>query len=137
MSALSFLGLARRAGKVEYGEESSAMAARAGKARLILVASDAGHTSRVRAENAASTGKCPAAVLPCTREELGAAIGRETVGVAAVTDISFAAAFMEKLSAEAPGYEDITSQLSARREKARQRDAEARRHQKNIKRGKK
>ncbi len=137
MSALTFLGLARRAGKVEYGEEASAMAARAGKAKLILAASDAGRTAKTRAENAANTGKCPLAVLPCTREELGAAIGRETVGVAAVTDISFAAAFMEKLSAESPGYEETASQLSRLREKAQERAAEARRHLKNIKRGKK
>lgn len=137
MSALTFLGLARRAGKVEYGEESSVMAARAGKAKLILAASDAGRSAKGRAETAANTGKCPLAELPYTREELGAAIGRETVGVAAVTDISFAAAFLQKLSAEAPGFEDMAAELSARREKALQREAEARRHRENVRRGRK
>ncbi len=137
MSALTFLGLARRAGRVEYGEETAGMAARAGKAKVILVASDAGHTARVRAENAGEAGKCPVAVLPYTRGELGAALGRDTVSAAAVTDISFAAAFMEKLSAESPGYENTAAELSARLQKSRQRDAEAQRHQKNKKRGKK
>ena len=137
MSVLTFLGLARRAGRVEYGEESVGMAARAGKAKVILVASDAGHTARVRAENAGEAAKCPVAVLPCTKAELGAALGRDNVGVAAVTDISFAGAFLEKLSAESPGYDQIAAELSARLDRARQRQSEAKRHQTNKKHGKK
>ena len=43
---LSLLGLAKKAGRVEVGEEPVGAAARAKKARVILVAQDAGRTAR-------------------------------------------------------------------------------------------
>lgn len=42
---LSLLGLAKKAGRVEVGEEPVGAAARAKKARVILVAQDAGPSS--------------------------------------------------------------------------------------------
>ncbi len=137
MSALSFLGLAMKAGKVELGEEYIAMAARAGKARVILTASDAGRSALVRAENASAAGHCPSAALPYTRAELGAALGKSEVSVAAITDISFASAFIDKLSDEREGYGDLKADLDEKDRKARERQKEARRHLQNIKRGKK
>ncbi len=45
--ALNYLALARKAGLIELGEEPAGAAARAQKARLIVVAQDAGdHTWR-------------------------------------------------------------------------------------------
>ena len=136
MSALSFLGLAMKAGKVELGEEYIAMAARAGKARVILTASDAGDSAVTRAQNA-SAAHCPVAALPYDKEALGAALGKGPVSVAAVTDISFASAFIDKLSAEHEGYLDVRAALDLRNEKALERQREARRHLANIRRGKK
>ncbi len=137
MSALSFLGLAMKAGKVELGEEYIAMAARAGKAKVILTASDAGRNAAVRAENASRAGRCPVAALPCTKAELGAALGKGEVSAAAITDISFASAFMEKLSAEREGFGSVKAELAEENRKAQERAKEARRHLRNLKRGKK
>lgn len=135
MSAISFLGLAMKAGKVEVGEEYIAMSARAGKAKIILTASDAGHNALVRAENAAKAGHCPVAALPFTREELGAALGKAEVSCAAVTDISFASAFVDKLSAESGGFEDARADLDEKNRKAQERSKEEKRHLRNIKHG--
>lgn len=44
---LSLLGLAKKAGRVEVGEEPVGAAARAKKARVILVAQDAGRPPSV------------------------------------------------------------------------------------------
>ena len=134
MSALSFLGLARKAGRVEIGEEYIAMAARAGKAKLIATASDAGKNTLTRAENAA---RCPIAALPFTGEELGAALGKGAVSALAITDIHFAHAFAEKLSGERPGFEDIRAALAEKDEKAMERQEEEKRHRRNVQKGKK
>ncbi len=137
MSALSFLGLAMKAGKVELGEEYIAMAARAGKAKVILTASDSGRNAAVRAENASRAGHCPVAALPYTKAELGAALGKGEVSAAAITDISFASAFMDKLSAACGGFDGIKAELQEKNKKAQEREEEARRHLRNLKRGKK
>ncbi len=121
MSTLTFLGLCLKAGRLEIGEESCGAAARAKKARLVLSASDAAHGSLMRAENFAETARCPYAVLPFTKEELGAAVGRGTPGLLAVTDFGLAAAFLEKLSAECPGrYEEQTETARVAAERALQ-----------------
>ena len=44
-SALHLLGIARKAGRLEIGEEPVAAAVRAGHARLVLVAGDAAENS--------------------------------------------------------------------------------------------
>ena len=53
---LRFLGLMRRAGKLSVGEEGTGQAARAGKAKLILLASDASPNACDRAEGFARRG---------------------------------------------------------------------------------
>ncbi len=137
MSAITFLGLARRAGRLEYGEDTCGMAARAGKAKVILTASDAGHTAVTRAGNFAAAAKCPHVPLPYSKSELGAALGRESVGVAALTDIGFAAAFLEKLSAETGGYAAEAAALREDARRAGERRKERERHEANLRRGKK
>lgn len=137
MSALTFLGLALRAGRLVLGEETCGMAARAGKAKLILTASDAGRTAVTRAGNFSAAASCPNVSLPCTKEELGAALGRGSVGVAALTDTGLASAFMDKLAAEFDGFDEPAAELRRRAERARARRVEAERHEANIRRGKK
>ena len=57
--ALRLLGLARRARLLQIGEEPVGIACRSGKAKLLLVAKDAGdHTFR-RARSFVSGSKCP------------------------------------------------------------------------------
>lgn len=110
MGCLTFLGLCRRAGKLCVGDESCRTAVMDGKARLLMFASDT-KARRFIAPDGSET-KAPSITLPFTKSEIGAAIGKADPGVLAVTDIGFAAAFAEKLSAEAPGkYDDALAKL--------------------------
>ncbi|MEI3132418.1 MAG: hypothetical protein V8S92_09280 [Oscillospiraceae bacterium] len=69
--ALLLLGLARKARKLEIGEEPCGIACRSGKAKLLLIAHDAGdHTFR-RARSYCRAGKPPYLCVPFTKDELG------------------------------------------------------------------
>ena len=62
--ALMLLGLARKARKLEIGEEPCGIACRSGKAKLLLIAHDAGdHTFR-RARSYCRAGKPPYLCVP-------------------------------------------------------------------------
>ncbi len=137
MSALSFLGLAMKAGKVELGEEYIAMAARTGRAKLILTASDAGQNALARASDAGETGRCPVAAIPAAKAELGAALGKTAVSAAAVTDISFASAFIDKLHTETGGFEALKAELDEKEKRSLARRRETRRHSQNSNRSRK
>lgn len=84
----SFLGLARRAGKLVMGEQAVLDAAE--RVRLIMVAKDLAAGSHKRAMRAAETANAPLVTLPHTKETLGAALGRGTCGILALTDEGFA-----------------------------------------------
>src|SRR5699024_5920612 len=71
--ALRLLGLARKAGRLEIGEEPVAAAARAGKARLILAAADAADNTLRRAYHFTQEGNAPLMEVPWTKGELGLA----------------------------------------------------------------
>ena len=74
--ALLLLGLARKARKLEIGEEPCGIACRSGKAKLLLIAHDAGdHTFR-RARSYCRAGKPPYLCVPFTKDELGDASTR-------------------------------------------------------------
>ncbi len=133
--ALRLLGLARRARLLEIGEEPAGIACRSGKARLLLVAKDAGdHTFR-RARSFVSGKKCPYLCVPYTKAELGDGLGCNACALCAMTDAAFARNFLQTLAA--PGSEEILAQLTeqAQRIQARKKEAEA--HRKNVKMGKK
>lgn len=137
-ASLTFLGLTLRAGKLEIGEESCGIAARAKKARVILTASDASQNSRTRAGNYCQDSKAPHVQLPFTKDELGAVVGRGQPGMLAITDIGMAAAFLDKLALEYPdSYSEQVSVLKAASERYARRLKEAQAHKKNIRLGKK
>ena len=98
--ALGLLGLMRRAGKLAAGEEGVRQAARAGKAKLILLASDASSNARKRAEGFAAQGQVPLLVLQADKAELCCAAGVAGGAMFAVCDNGFAAALQKKLQAE-------------------------------------
>lgn len=99
-NALGLLGLARRAGKLELGEEPVGAACRSRKARLVLTASDAAENTADRAQRMARLSNARCVRTPFTREELGAALGRKVCAVAALTDEGLAKAFLGKLEEE-------------------------------------
>ena len=136
-NSIKFLGLARRAGFLEIGEESTGAAARAHKARLLVICSDSSENARKRAANFSAAGNVPCVELPCSKLELGAAVGVGSPSMAAVTDIGMASGFLTKLASENPGrYEECAQDLAHRAEKAMQRKKEAKAHERNVKMGK-
>ena len=75
--------MARKAGQVRLGEEAASQAVLDHKARLILVAADAGETTARRLKRLESD-KLPVLTLPEKKSELGAAVGFVDVAAAAV-----------------------------------------------------
>lgn len=133
---LSMLGLAKRAGRVEIGEEPVAAAVRARKARVLLVAGDAGPSSQRRAFSFAQTGGCLCLTIPADKDALGWALGRTSVAMCAVTDIGFADAIVKKLAAMEPErYGPAAAQLDIKAQRAMERRAEQLRHEKNLRQG--
>ena len=134
---LSLLGLAHKAGRVEIGEEPVGSAARAKKARIILVAGDAAASSVRRAMGFANTGSCLCLVIPTTKEQLGRALGRTSCAMCAVTDIGFAQSLVQKLAAADPAqYGPAAEALAVKAKRARERKDEQLQHEKNLRRGK-
>lgn len=135
---LSLLGLAHKAGRVEIGEEPVGSAARAKKARIILVAGDAAASSVRRAMGFANTGSCLCLVIPATKEQLGRALGRTSCAMAAVTDIGFADAVTGKLAALDPEkFQSAAQRMTVKAQRARERRQEQLAHEKNVRMGKK
>ena len=134
--ALNYLALARKAGLAELGEEPVGAAARAQKARLVLVAQDAGdHTWRRAKSFVAGTNQLCLKV-PYTKDELGMAIGRTSLAIAAFTDPAMALAFVKALPQPEKYSEELAS-LEERTRRVQQRQKEAKAHVKNRQMGKK
>ena len=134
--ALNYLALARKAGLVELGEEPAGAAARAQKARLIIVAQDAGdHTWRRAKSFVAGTNQLCLKV-PYTKDEVGMAIGRTSLAIAAFTDPALALAFVKALE-EPEHYAQLLETLQQQVERVQKRRKEEKAHQKNIRLGKK
>ena len=134
--SLGLLGLARKGGRVELGEEAVGAACRSGHARLLILAQDAGDSVRRRAEFFVRSGKPPCIVLPFTKDELGSAVGRNVCSVAALTDVSLARAFVAALG-EPERYADVLDLLAKAVSRVEKRRREEKAHEKNLRHGKK
>lgn len=99
-NALGLLGLARKAGKLEIGEEPVDAACRGRKARLVLLAADAAENTAGKAQRLAKVSNARCVRIPTTKEALGGALGRRSCAVAALTDEGFAKALLGKLGEE-------------------------------------
>ena len=91
-NTLRLVGLALRAGRLEVGEDAAVDACQYKKARLLLLASDAAEGTVNRALHAAAECGCVPLETPWSKEELGAALGRKSCAVAAMTDLGMARA---------------------------------------------
>ncbi len=97
---LRFLGLMRRAGKLSTGETGTGQAARAGKAKLILLASDASPNALDRAEGFARKAGIPLLRLSVDKNAIAGALGTAGGAMLAVCDAGFAHALREKFPEE-------------------------------------
>lgn len=137
-SVLHLAGIARKAGKLEVGEEPVGAAARARQAKVILLAADAADNSVRRAGHFAQAGNTALVQLPCTKAEIGAAVGRTSCAMLAVTDAGLAAAMLKKLSQSDPErYGEAAAALEQKAAKVFQRQKEQRTHEKKLQRAKK
>ena len=134
--ALNYLALARKAGRIELGEEPVGGAARAQKARLVVVASDASDHTWRRAKSFVAGTNQQCVKVPFTKDELGMAVGRTSLAIAALTDPAMALAFLKALG-NPQVYAEAMENLDKRTQRIRQRQAEEKAHQRNQRFGNK
>lgn len=132
--ALNYLGLARRGSNLVYGEETVGAACRAGHARLLIVAKDAGEHTYRRAKSYVNGKKIPLRPVGFTKEELGGALGLGACAIAAVTDVALARAFVLALG-EPEKDAELLQELDRRVQRVVKRRQEEKAHEKNIRRG--
>lgn len=132
--ALNYLGLARRGDNLVYGEETVGGVCRAGHARLLIVARDAGDHTYRRAKSYVNGKKIPLRPVSYTKEELGAALGCGVCAIAALTDVALARAFVQALG-EPEKDDELLQELDRRVQRVVKRRQEEKAHEKNIRRG--
>ncbi len=133
---LHLLGLAKKAGRLEVGEEPVGAACRARKARLVLLAADAAPNTRRRCAHFGQAGEVLWLETPFTKAELGIQLGRGACAMLALTDAGLAAAAVEKLAAREPEkYAAAARQLRDKADRVLQRQREQRQHEKNLRVG--
>ena len=134
--ALNYMALARKAGRIELGEEPVGAAARAQHARLVVVAADASDHTWRRALSfvAGTTQQCVR--TPFSKDELGLAIGRTSLAIAAFTDPALALAFLKALPPKEV-YTKALEDLEKRSKRQTQHRQEQKAHLRNKKQGKK
>ena len=134
---LHLLGLAKKAGRLEIGEEPVGALCRARHARLILLASDAAPNTRRRCAHFGEIGNVLWLELLATKAELGFCLGRTSCAMLALSDAGFAASIVEKLSAQNPErYGPAAQQLRVKADRMLQRQREKRQHEQNLREGK-
>ena len=93
---LSLIGLAMKAGKCVSGETMTESETKSGKAKFVIVAGDASENTKKKFTNMCTFYKVPM-YLYGTKDELGAAMGKEFRASLAVNDRGLAAAIQKHL----------------------------------------
>ena len=134
--ALNYLALGKKGRLVELGEEPVGAVARAVKARLVIVASDASDHTWRRAKSFVAGTEQQCIRVPFTKEELGFVVGRTSLAIAAITDVQMALALVKALG-QPEKHKGVLEVLADKAEKAKKRRAEGKAHQRNVRFGKK
>ena len=134
--ALSYMAIARKAGRIELGEEPAGAAAQTGRASLLLVAKDASDHTWRRAKSYVAGTDQQCIRLSCTKEEMGFVVGRTSLAIAAITDVQMALALVKALG-QPEKYKASLEVLTEKAAKAKKRQAEAKAHKRNVRMGKK
>lgn len=133
--ALSLLSLSRKGGNIVLGEEAVGAAARAAKARLIVVACDASDHTLRRVKSFVSGTRQPYLQVAFDKDALGSALGTTTCAMAALTDVRLAQAFVKALDAPEQ-HAALLEELSTRVERVNKRRQEEKAHKNNVRFGK-
>ena len=92
--ALSYIGLATKAGKTASGEFSTEKAVKSGKAYLVAVAEDASENTKKRFRDCCAWYHVPICIF-ATKEELGASAGKAMRASLAILDEGLAKAVLK------------------------------------------
>ena len=133
---LNYLALARKAGLAELGEEPVGAITRALKGHLVLVAQDASDHTWRRAKSYVAGTDQQCIRLPFTKAEMGFVIGRQELAIAAITDAGMALSIAESLG-QPEQHKEVIEVLTAKKQRALQRQKEAKAHARNVRFGKK
>ena len=132
--ALNYMALARKAGLIELGEEPVGGAARAQKARLVIVAEDAsGHTWRRALSFVAGTQQ-QCIRVPYSKDDMGQAVGRSVLAIAAFSDAALALAFVKALN-QPEKYGAVLESLDKRAQRIQRHQQEEKAHLRNKRAG--
>lgn len=134
-NAMNLLSLSRKAGLAELGEEPVGAAARAGKARLILVAADASDHTWRRALHFAEGTQQQCVRMPQSKAEMGQSTGRECLAIAAITDPGLALKLLQALP-DGQRYADAVTALTRQVQQRQRADREKKAHRRNRRFGK-
>ena len=134
--ALNYLSLARKGGLAELGEEPVGAMCRTGKAYLVMVAADASEHTWRRAKSFVAGTEQQCIRLQANKEEMGFVVGRQSLAIAAITDVAMALALVNALG-EPEKHKAVIEVLGAKSAKAKKRQQEAKAHQRNVRMGKK
>ena len=108
--SLGLLSISRKGANVTVGEEQVGAVARAGRARLLLLAQDASEHTVRRAKSFVAGTAQPLLRLSFTKDELGSALGVSSCAMAAITDVRLAQAFVKTLG-EPEKYAELLREL--------------------------
>ena len=133
--AMNYVALAKKGRLIELGEEPVGAVTRAGKGWLVIVASDAGDHTWRRAKSFVAGTNQVAVKIPFSKDDVGMAIGRTSLAIAAFTDPAMALAFLKALPQQET-YSEALQALESRTQRVRQRQQEAKAHEKNKRVGK-
>ncbi|MDL2300374.1 hypothetical protein LJC01_01875 [Clostridiaceae bacterium OttesenSCG-928-D20] len=128
---LNMISLCKKAGSVQIGEENSAAAIRAGKAKVLFLASDSSDNAKRRAEGFIFGTNVLISTLPYTKLEISNAVGKTGCSMLAVTDIGFAVNIARGI-----GSEPLYNELKLKEEKTKKRRLEMKAHVRNVRQGK-
>lgn len=132
--ALNYLSIARKAGLVELGEEPVAGAARGLHAVLVVVAQDASDHTWRRAKSLVAGTNQQCLRLPYTKDEMGMAVGRVSLAIAAITDAALALSLVQSLE-DGGQTRQALQVLQQRVQRVRQRAKEEKAHKRNVRMG--
>ena len=133
--SLGLLSLARKGGNIVLGEEQAGAAARASRARLMLLASDAGGHAVRRAKELRGRDGAALLTLPYTRDELGDALGTTSCAIAAITDVQLALAFYQDARRAGKVHGPAAGCGQARQARGKAGPERAKAHRRNVRMG--
>ena len=132
----NYLAIAMKAGALEVGEENTGAAVRHGKAKILLLASDASENAHRRAEGFVYGTNVSIVRVPFTKEEIASSVGKAGCSQVAVTDLGLAKSIVASLAVENAQYNGLVQDLEEKYTKMQQRREEARSHERNKRTGK-